>query len=673
MSSTEDFFKHIEKGYATKGDFINMGAAMLNGDAVTNAFVKIPLKTLNRHGLIAGATGTGKTKTLQVLAENLSEKGIPVMLMDLKGDLSGIAQPSPGHEKIDARHAKIGFDFEAKSFPVEILSLSEQDGVKLRATISEFGPTLLSRILDLTETQEGIVAVVFKYCDDNKLPLLDLKDFKKVLQYATQEGKKEFAKDYGRISTSSTGTILRKLIELEQQGADLFFGEKSFEVDDLTRIDKKGRGYINILRLTDIQDRPKLFSTFMLSLLAEIYANFPEQGDSDKPELVLFIDEAHLIFKEASKALLDQIESIVKLIRSKGIGLYFVTQNPTDVPNAVLSQLGLKVQHALRAFTARDRKAIKLTAENYPESKYYDTKEVLTALGIGEALISALDEKGRPTPLAATLLRAPMSRMDILTDGELKDVIGSSKLVKKYNDIIDRESAYEMLNEKIEKAEKLATKEKAKEASKKTTRRRRSTRHKYQLLSNQKISLLMKNFSALLLIMGLLLLNCKKEVDTTYLITNDSVGTLDRNSLARDIELIYANDSVVKDTTTLNLGNKAKKLKIYEKGGKLLLTLTPSADSIPKIENIRFEDARFATIEKININSTFKEVQKAYTIKKIITSFNNLLVLVKESDVYFTINKEELPASLRYAPSSNIEAVQIPDDAKIKYMMLGWN
>ena len=478
MSSTEEFFAHIEKGYTTKGEFITMGAAMLDGEAITDALIKIPLKTMNRHGLIAGATGTGKTKSLQVLAENLSDKGVPVLLMDLKGDLSGLAQPSPGHPKIDERHEKIGFPFKANKFPIEILSLSEQDGVKLRATVSEFGPVLLSRILDLTETQQGIVAVVFKYCDDNKLPLLDLKDFKKVLQYATGAGKLEFSKDYGRISTSSTGAILRKIIELEQQGADLFFGEKSFEVDDLTRIDKDGRGYINILRLTDIQDRPKLFSTFMLSLLAEIYDTFPEQGDSDKPELILFIDEAHLIFNEASKALLDQIESIVKLIRSKGIGLYFVTQNPTDVPSDVLSQLGLKVQHALRAFTARDRKAIKLTAENYPISEFYDTKEVLTSLGIGEALISALDEKGRPTPLAATLLRAPMSRMDVLTSAELKELIEKSKLVKKYNETIDRESAYEMLNEKMEMAEKAAAKakENKKSAPRKTTRRRKSTR-----------------------------------------------------------------------------------------------------------------------------------------------------------------------------------------------------
>lgn len=486
MSNKDAFFKHITEGNETKGEYIPVGAAMLDGETITGAHVKIPLSTMNRHGLIAGATGTGKTKSLQVLAENLSDKGVPVLLMDIKGDLSGLAEPSPGHRKIDERHEKIGLPFEAKSFPVEVLTLSEQDGVRLRATVSEFGPVLLSRILDLSETQSGVVAVIFQYCDDNKMPVLDLKDFKKILQYATQEGKAEFTEAYGRISTASTGAILRKIVELEQQGADLFFGETSFDVDDLLRVNDEGRGYINIMRLTDIQDRPKLFSTFMLSLLAEIYGTFPEQGDSDRPELIIFIDEAHLIFNEASKALLNQIESIVKLIRSKGVGLYFVTQNPTDVPEAVLGQLGLKVQHALRAFTAKDRKAIKLTAQNYPDSEYYDTTEVLTSLGIGEALVSALDEKGRPTPLAATMMRAPMSRMDVLTDLELSKLLSKSKLAKKYNTTIDRESAYEMLNEKIEKAEAEEAKEKLrqeKEALKKaeskrrtSTSRRRSTR-----------------------------------------------------------------------------------------------------------------------------------------------------------------------------------------------------
>ena len=479
MGNQEEFFNHIVNGNTCKGDFITLGSAILNGQTLQNAYVNVPLKTMNRHGLIAGATGTGKTKTLQVLAENLSEKGVPVLLMDIKGDLSGIAQPSPGHPKIDERMEKIGLTFEPKSFPVEIMSLSEQDGVRLRATISEFGPVLISRILDLTETQAGIVAVIFKYCDDNKLPLLDLKDFKKILQYATDEGKEEFKEAYGRISSASTGAILRKIIEIEQQGGDLFFGEKSFDVEDLVRTTRDGRGYINIIRLTDIQDKPKLFSTFMLSLLAEIYETFPEKGDSDKPELIMFIDEAHLIFDQASKALLNQIESIVKLIRSKGIGIYFVTQNPTDVPEGVLSQLGLKIQHALRAFTAKDRKAIKLTAQNYPDTDYYDTAEVLTALGTGEALVSALNEKGRPTPLAATMMRAPMSRMDVLTNTELQNLLDDSKLVLKYNENIDRESAYEMLNKKIEKAEIAKAKEEEREAKEKASRKtstRRSTR-----------------------------------------------------------------------------------------------------------------------------------------------------------------------------------------------------
>jgi len=311
--------------------------------------------------------------------------------------------------------------------------------------------------------------------------LLDLKDLKKILQFATREGKDEIEEEYGRISTASTGAILRKIVELEQQGGDLFFGERSFDVKDLTRVADDGRGMISILRLTDIQDKPKLFSTFMLQMLAEIYDTFPEQGDSGRPELIIFIDEAHLIFNEASKALMNQLESIVKLIRSKGIGLYFVTQNPKDVPEDILAQLGLKIQHALRAFTAKDRKAIKLAAENYPDSEFYETKEIVTQLGIGEALVTALNEKGIPTPLAATMLRAPMSRMDVLTKKELKDTIAKSEIVKKYNEEIDRESAYEILTKKIEKIQDKVEKEKEKEEkstsrSRKTSSRRKSTR-----------------------------------------------------------------------------------------------------------------------------------------------------------------------------------------------------
>ncbi|HLP72901.1 MAG TPA: helicase HerA-like domain-containing protein [Bacteroidales bacterium] len=467
MDRKKSFTDLIITGYACKGENIVLGAGILDGEPVAEAQVKIPLRTLNRHGLIAGATGTGKTKTLQILSEQLSEKGVPVMLMDIKGDLSGIAKPGEIKPFITERHSKINIPYQPAAYPVELLTLSNQEGVRLRATVSEFGPVLLSRILDLNDTQAGVLAVIFKYCDDNQLALLDLKDLKKVIQYVTEEGKEELEKDYGKISTATTGIITRKILELEQQGAEQFFGELSFDIQDLLRRDRNGKGYISIMRLTDIQDKPKMFSTFMLQLLAEIYSQMPEKGDAEKPELVIFIDEAHLIFSQASKTLLDQIENIVKLIRSKGIGVFFVTQNPTDVPNGVLAQLGLKVQHALRAFTAVDRKAIKLTAENYPDSDYYKTDETITSLGIGEALVTALNEKGIPTPLAATMLRAPQSRMDILTPAEISEINRSSQLVQKYSRLVDRESAYEILGERIARMEKDAAEEADRQAREK--------------------------------------------------------------------------------------------------------------------------------------------------------------------------------------------------------------
>jgi DNA helicase HerA-like ATPase len=450
MELKEKFISSIQAGYTFKGDSILMGGAILDGESLPNIHVKVPLKTLNRHGLIAGATGTGKTKTLQVIAEGLSSNSIPVMMMDIKGDLSGLARPGATNPKIEDRHIKIGLPYSPTAFPVELFTISQEKGVRLRATVSEFGPVLLSRVLELNDVQGGLLAVIFKYCDDNKMPLLDLKDLKSLLQFLADKGKSEFESTYGKISTTSMGTILRKVIELEQQGADLFFGERSFEVDDLLKIDQEGRGMVSIFRLIDIQDKPKLFSTFMLCLLAEIYSSFPEEGDLDRPKLVIFIDEAHLIFQEASKALLEQIETIIKLIRSKGVGVFFCTQNPTDIPDSVLAQLGLKVQHALRAFTAKDRKQIKLISENYPISEFYKTEDLLTSLGIGEAAITVLNEKGSPTPLAATLLCAPRSRMDILTPGEIDELLSKSMLVKKYNELIDRESAYEILNRKIE-------------------------------------------------------------------------------------------------------------------------------------------------------------------------------------------------------------------------------
>ncbi len=450
MADIEKFKASIQSGYNSKGDFIVLGAPMIDGQTLADAPVKAPLKTFNRHGLIAGATGTGKTKSLQLIAEQLSDKGVACLLMDIKGDLSGIAKPGSTNAKIEERQSRIGISWQPKQNPVELLSLSNEKGARLRATVSEFGPVLFSKILDLNDTQQGVVAIIFKYCDDNNLPLLDLKDFKKVMNFITNEGKADIEQTYGKVSTATTATILRKVIELEGQGAEVFFGEKSFEVDDLCRVDENGKGIITILRLTDVQDRPKLFSTFMLCLLAEIYATFPEEGDADRPKLVIFIDEAHLVFEEASKALLDQIETIVKLIRSKGVGIFFITQNPMDVPDSVLGQLGMKVQHALRAFTAKDRKQIKLTAENYPLSDFYDTENIITALGMGEALVTVLAENGSPTPLAVTLMQAPQSRMDILSPAEIDEINSKSFLVKKYNEVIDRESAFEILSRKLQ-------------------------------------------------------------------------------------------------------------------------------------------------------------------------------------------------------------------------------
>lgn len=467
MSKKNAFIEEITSAYTFKGDSIILGSPKLEGEVLTETFVRVPLKTLNRHGLIAGATGTGKTKTLQIIIEQLSAKGIPSLVMDIKGDLSGVAVPGTTNTKIEERHSLIGLPFIPSNSPVEFMSLSNDAGLRLRATVTEFGPVLFSKILELNDTQAGVVSLLFKYCDDNQLPLLDLADIKKALNYISNEGKEAIQAEYGAISSASVGTILRKIIEVEQQGGDLFFGERSFDVDDLTRLDEEGRGYISVLRVTDIQDKPKLFSTFMLQMLAEIYATFPEEGDMEQPKLVIFIDEAHLIFNEASKALLNQIETIIKLIRSKGVGIFFVTQNPTDLPDAVLSQLGLKVQHALRAFTAKDRKAIKLTAENYPLTDYYAVDQLLTELGIGESIIAALNEKGIPTPLVHCYLRAPQSRMDVLTAPEIKQIMSKSRIAHKYEEVINRESAYEILSGKIEDAQSVETQKKLQEQQQK--------------------------------------------------------------------------------------------------------------------------------------------------------------------------------------------------------------
>ena len=453
MADKAKFIEQLSTKYTPKGEFITLGKGMLDGEVITDVNVTIPLKTINRHGLIAGATGTGKTKTLQVFAEQLSHQGIPSLVLDIKGDFSGIAEAGEENAIISERYSKTQLPYQPQAFPVELMSISGEKGVKLRATVTEFGPLLLSKILDLNDTQQSIISIVFKYCDDKGLPLIDLDDLKKVLQYVTDnpQGKADLSNNYGSISPASLGAILRSIVALEQQGAASFFGETSFDVEDLLQT-RDGKGVVNILRVANIQSKPQLFSTFMLSLFAEIYMTFPEEGDSGKPKLVLFIDEAHLIFQEASKTLLSQIETMVKLIRSKGVGIYFITQIPGDVPENVLSQLGLKIQHALRGFTAKDRKEISKAVENYPITEYYKANDLIQNLGIGEAFITALDEKGIPTPLVHTYLISPESRMDILTEGEVYDLTAKSALVAKYEQTINKDSAYEMLTNRMEQA-----------------------------------------------------------------------------------------------------------------------------------------------------------------------------------------------------------------------------
>ncbi|WP_226063460.1 helicase HerA-like domain-containing protein [Kaistella polysaccharea] len=453
MADKAKFVEELTARYTPKGEFITLGKGMLDGEVVTEVNVTLPLKTINRHGLIAGATGTGKTKTVQVFAEQLSHAGVPSLVLDIKGDFSGIAVQGNENDIIKERYAKTQLPYEAQSFPVELMTISGAPGVKLRATVTEFGPLLLSKILDLNDTQQSIISIVFKYCDDKGLPLVDLDDLKKVLQYVTDnpQGKADLTNNYGSISPASLGAILRSIVAMEQQGAATFFGEPSFDIHDLIQ-QRDGKGVVNILRVDNIQSKPQLFSTFMLSLFAEIYMTLPEEGDSGKPKLVLFIDEAHLIFKEASKTLLSQIETMVKLIRSKGVGIYFITQIPGDVPENVLSQLGLKIQHALRGFTAKDRKEISKAVENYPITEFYNSKELIQNLGIGEAFITALDEKGIPTPLVHTFLISPESRMDILNAAEIADLTSRSAMVAKYEQTVNKDSAYEMLTSRMEQA-----------------------------------------------------------------------------------------------------------------------------------------------------------------------------------------------------------------------------
>ena len=422
---------------------VRLGAVLHGGACHAEPLVAIPLAMTNRHGLIAGATGTGKTKTLQLIAEQLSAAGVPVFMADLKGDLSGVAEPGEANDKIAQRAADTGYSWAGRGFPVEFLSLTGQRGTQLRATVSSFGPLLLAKVLELNETQASVLSLVFKYCDDRGLPLLDLPDLRTVLQYLTGEGAADL-KDYGGMSKATVGVLLRDMVELEQQGALAFFGEPEFDLEDLMRTDD-GKGLVSILELTDVQDKPALFSTFMMWMLARLYHDLPEVGDLDKPKLVFFFDEAHLLFDNASKELVSQIEQVVRLIRSKGVGIFFITQNPKDVPADVLGQLGHRVQHALRAFTPDDDKALKAAARTFPKTELYDIEETLTTLGIGEALITVLGPRGAPTPPFATRLIPPASRMSPLTDAEFAARIGASAQVRRYAQAFDRDSAREML------------------------------------------------------------------------------------------------------------------------------------------------------------------------------------------------------------------------------------
>jgi DNA helicase HerA-like ATPase len=457
VSKKDQYVAAIQKSYHTDKPVIHLGSGILDGEIISEAKVNLPLRMMNRHGLVAGATGSGKTRTLQVLAEQLSTAGVPVFMSDIKGDLSGIAQPGKTNAALEERSQILGIVFEPKGFPVELYSLSGKKGAQMRATILEFGPILLSKIFELNDTQSGVLAILFKYADDKELPMVDLNDLKKVLNYLSEgPGAAEIKADYGSISTSTAGTILRKIVALEQQGVGSIFGEKSFDITDLiNRVD--GQGVISLLNISDVQDKPALFSTFMLSLLAELYQRLPEAGDLDKPKLVFFLDEAHLLFKDAPKAFLDQIEQVVRLIRSKGVGIFFCTQMAQDVPVSVLSQLGNRVQHVLRAFTPQDADALKQTVKTYPRSDFYAIDQVLTTLGIGQALITVLNEKGIPTEVAATHLLPPTSIMGPMVPADYDSHVQQSDLYMKYKDPIDPESAYEILTKRMEESTRAET------------------------------------------------------------------------------------------------------------------------------------------------------------------------------------------------------------------------
>ena len=469
------FIEKVKASYNPKGAYIYLGAGILEGNILADAQVNLALKMMNRHGLIAGATGTGKTRTLQLIAEQLSDSGVPVFLLDVKGDLSGLALEGQTNQALIDRGNAVGVPFQPASFPVELFSLTGNKGTTMRIKVSDVGPILLARILELNDTQTGVLAAIFKYAQDHNMPLVDFNDVKKLLSYlADGPGSEEIKDDYGKISTSSSGTILRKIVAIEQQGVAHIFGEKEFDIRDLfQKVD--GKGVISLLNISDVQDQPVLFSTFLLSILAQLFKNLPEVGDLDKPKLVFFFDEAHLLFKDASKTFMTQVEQIVRLIRSKGVGIFFCTQSPTDVPESVLAQLGNRIQHALRAFTPNDAENLRKTVKTYPKSDFYAIDQILTSLGTGQALITVLNDKGIPTEVVATHLvpaRAVMGPADTTT---YDDLITRSDLYTKYQQREENRSAAEIIDEKMEIAaqqqEQLTRAKEEEKRSKSTSRR----------------------------------------------------------------------------------------------------------------------------------------------------------------------------------------------------------
>ncbi|MET1086556.1 MAG: helicase HerA-like domain-containing protein [Arthrobacter sp.] len=446
--TTAEKLATIQKGYTFEGAAIELGAAIVDGELHKEAQVRLPLSMMNRHGLVAGATGTGKTVTLHMMAEQLSTAGVPVFLADIKGDLSGLATSAAGSDKLKVRTDSIGQAWQARTYPVEFLALGgDGNGVPVRATVSSFGPILLSRIMDLNDTQESSLQLVFYFADKNGLELVDLKDLRAVIQFLTSDEGKDQLEELGGLSKATAGVILRELVTLEAQGLEKFFGEPEFDTAELLRTAPDGRGVVTCLELPTLQTKPMLFSTFLMWLLADLFEDLPEAGDLDKPKLVFFLDEAHLLFNGASKAFLEAITTTVRLIRSKGVGIFFVTQTPKDVPADVLGQLANRVQHALRAFTPEDAKALKATVSTFPVSDY-DLEETLTSAGIGEAVITVMNEKGAPTPVALTRLRAPESVMGPSAEELVRSTVAGSALLDKYGTAVDNPSAYEKLTGK---------------------------------------------------------------------------------------------------------------------------------------------------------------------------------------------------------------------------------